>query len=184
MSEARSFPADGYEATWVALDGADGDRSAVESLEIRWDNEAWTATGTLHETRVQYVMRISPFWELRQLLLFRDLDEPDLWLGTDGRGRWGEVNGAHRPDLDGARDAMVAGSNFGWTPPIRRMPLPPGEEMTFPMLVVDPETLGVTTRQIAMRRTVEHRWVIDGSTLEVDDFGVVLDVPERVRRAT
>ncbi len=193
MSDARSIPADGYGATWVASDdreqtGGGDDRCgpagapAIESVRIEWDNEAWTATGTMHDSRVQYVMRISPFWELRQLLLFRDLDEPDLWLGTDGRGRWGEVNGAHRPDLDGARDAMVAGSHFGWTPPIRRMPLPAGEEMTLPILVVDAETLAVTTRQVALRHDAVGRWEIDGTNVTVDDFGLILDVPGRVRR--
>lgn len=190
MSEARSFPADGYLATWVAsdrdgnADQPDGGSMPIESLEIRWDNEAWTASGTLHDVRVEYVMRISPFWELRQLLLFRDLDEPDLWLGTDGRGRWGEVNGAHRPDLDGARDAMVANSQFGWTPPIRRTLLPVGDEMSFPILVVDPETLGIRTQQVSMRNLDRGHWLVDDMTLEVDDFGLVRDVPGRVRRAT
>ena len=34
-------------------------------------------------------------------------------LGTDGRGRWGEVNGAHRPELDGATDvALVRDARF------------------------------------------------------------------------
>ena len=44
---------------------------------------------------------------MRQFLLFRDLDEPDLWLATDGTGRWGEMNGAHRPELDGCYDVHL-----------------------------------------------------------------------------
>ena len=57
---------------------------------------------------------------MRQLLLFRDLDEPDLWLATDGHNRWGEMNGAHRPELDGCADIELSCSPFPATLPIRR----------------------------------------------------------------
>ena len=77
-------------------------------MTITWENEAWTASGVVgapgEHNDVHYVLRISPTWHVRQFLLFRDVDEPDLWLGTDGNGRWGEINGAHRPDLDGCVD--------------------------------------------------------------------------------
>ena len=61
----------------------------------------------------------SPLWQVRQFLLFRDMEQPDLWLGTDGHGRWGELNAAHRPELDGALDVTIAGSPFVHSIPIR-----------------------------------------------------------------
>ena len=96
MSGLSALPADGWTARW---DGWDG--QASEELTLRWENEAWTASGLVTGENIQYVVRLSPLWEVRQFLLFRDLDEPDLWLGTDGI-RWGEVNGSHREELTGA----------------------------------------------------------------------------------
>jgi hypothetical protein len=94
-----AFPSDGYTARWRTWDHAH-----LETLVLRWENEGWTATGEVGREAVTYVVRLSATWQVRQFLLFRDLDQPDLWLGTDGAGRWGEVNGAHRPDLDGCTD--------------------------------------------------------------------------------
>ena len=58
---------------------------------------------------------------MRQFLLFRDLDDPDLWLGTDGAGRWGEINGAHRPELDGCIDIAPRRARRSPPLPIRRL---------------------------------------------------------------
>ena len=82
-------------------------------------------------------------WQVRQFILFRDLAEPDLWLGTDGHGRWGEINGAHRPELDGSFDVAMSCTPFTHTLPIRRVPLPIGEATELTVLEIDVETLGV-----------------------------------------
>ncbi len=58
------------------------------------------------------MIRLSATWQVRQFLLFRDLDEPDLWLGADGTGRWGEMNGAHRHDLAGCTDVELTVTPF------------------------------------------------------------------------
>ena len=84
---------------------------------LRFEHGGWTADGTVTvpgaaHRDVHWVARLSPEFEPRQFLLFRDLDEPDLWLGTDGRGGWGEVNGARRPELDGCAAAVIKGSAF------------------------------------------------------------------------
>ena len=81
-----AFPADGYTARWQTWEG-DGD----ETVTLRWENEAWTAIGEVTRERVSYVVRLSPTWQVRQFLLFRDLDEPDLWLGADGISPCGTV---------------------------------------------------------------------------------------------
>ena len=134
----RAFSADGHDVRWTTWDG-----SHDEHLTLRWENEAWTATGQVGRERVQYVLRLAPTWQVRQFLLFRDLDQPDLWLATDGHARWGEVNGAHRPELDGCRDIELACSPFPATLPIRRLPLDVGDGAELPVITVDVETLAV-----------------------------------------
>lgn len=180
-----AFAADGHEVRWETWDG-----EHTETLTLRWENEAWTASGAVGRERVQYVLRISPLWHMRQFLLFRDLDEPDLWLATDGHNRWGEVNGAHRPELDGGVDVELACTPFTATLPIRRLPLEVGDSAEIPMIVIDVETLGVVLHHRRYTRLGEHRWRIglddaDGGgevELDVDQYGVVIDHPDRFRR--
>lgn len=183
MNGLRAVPADGHEVDWETWDGAHG-----EHLSLRWENEAWTATSDVGRERVQYVMRLSPTWRIRQFLLFRDLDQPDLWLATDGHARWGEVNGAHRPELDGCTDIDLACSPFPATVPIRRLPLEVGDGAELPAITVDVETLAVDVAMRRYERLDERRWRRTegrgGSTTEfdVDDYGVVIDQRDRFRR--
>jgi len=177
-----AFPADGYSARWQTWDGTHG-----EALELRWENEAWTASGRVGREDVEYVIRLSPLWHVRQFLLFRDLPEPDLWLGTDGHGRWGEMNGVHRPELDGARDIALAVTPFTHTLPIRRLPLDVGDSFSLPVLSIDVETLAVEPLTVSYERVAERTWVVSdaGSKLrfDVDCYGVPLDVAGLFRRA-
>ena len=74
-----TFSPDGHE---IAR-GRRGTVSHTETLSLSWDNEAWTAVGRVGRERVEYVLRLAPTWHVRQFLLFRDLDDPDLWLAID-----------------------------------------------------------------------------------------------------
>jgi hypothetical protein len=175
------FPADGFTARW---DGWDDDHH--EELSVAWDNEGWTVSGTVSRYDVQYVVRLSPIWHVRQFLLFRDLEEPDLWLGTDGHGRWGEINGAHRVDLDGGIDVALDCTPFTHTIPIRRLELDVGEDSATVLLDIDVETLGVVPSAATYRRVAADRYEVtraDGTTIvHVDAHGVPLDVDGRFRR--
>ena len=183
MTGWRVFSADGHDVSWQTWDGAH-----TEHLTLRWENEAWTASGEVGRERVQYVLRLAPTWRLRQFLLFRDLDEPDLWLATDGHNRWGEVNGAHRPELDGCVDLELACSPFPLSLPILRLPLDTGDAAELPVVTVDVETLAVDHATRRYERVGDRRWrVIDvasgGATaFDVDDHGIVIDQPGRFRR--
>lgn len=185
MSEWVAFSADGHDVAWTLASG-----TVAETVSIRWDNEAWTISGQLAEARVEYVLRLSPTWRVRQFLLFRDLPEPDLWLATDGHGRWGEVNGAHRTELDGVDDIDVVGSTFPATVPLRRLPLAIGDRAELPVITVDPETLAVVAEHRHYTRLGERRWrrwrSEDGGTdeFDVDDHGVIIDVPGCRQRAS
>lgn len=175
----------GHLAEWVAAESAPTP-GARDAVTIRWENEGFTVTGTLEHERVEYVMRLSSAWQLRQFILFRDLDDPDLWLATDGHGRWGEMNGAHRTELDGCRDLVLDGAAVSHALVIRRLPLHVGHTAELPVIVVDTETLDVTTRQRRYTRSAEHLWTVDDGglevTFEVDEHGLPRDLPGQSRR--
>jgi hypothetical protein len=181
VTDHRPFSADGFEAGWV-----DAGAGHAEQLSLQWDNEAWTATVHVDRERIDYVVRLSPLWQVRQFMLFRDLEQPDLWLGTDGHGRWGEVNGAHRPELDGASDVTIADSPFAHAVPIRRLPLEVGDSAELIVLAIDAETLGVERLARRYVRLDHRRWQVRdaGSELEfdVDDFGVPTDIGQSLKR--
>ncbi|HYN34827.1 MAG TPA: putative glycolipid-binding domain-containing protein, partial [Ilumatobacteraceae bacterium] len=150
--------------------------------------EGWTATGEVGREAVTYVLRLSATWQIRQFLLFRDLDEPDLWLGADGTGRWGEMNGAHRPDLGGCTDIHLTCTPFTNSLPIRRLGLDIGAAADVSSAMVDVETLElVATRQryerLALRRFRCTNLESGVSTdLDVDEYGLVHDYPDQFRR--
>jgi hypothetical protein len=180
-----AFSADGFTARWARWDGA-----GEEQLSLQWENEAWTASGVVGAERVQYVVRVSPTWQVRQFLLFRDLPEPDLWLATDGHARWGEMNGAHRPELDGCHDVDLTCTPFTNTLPIRRLPIEVGDAAELAAVAIDVDTLAVVPHVQRYERLDERAWRFtdvtagDASTFEVDEYGVVVDQPGRFRRTS
>jgi hypothetical protein len=178
-----AFPADGYTARWRTWDDAH-----LETLTLRWENEGWTATGEVGREAVSYVIRLSATWQTRQVLLFRDLDEPDLWLGADGTGRWGEMNGAHRPDLGGCTDIDLTCTPFTNTLPIRRLGLDVDESAEVRVAMIDVDTLGVVAVAQRYERIAPRRFrytnLDSGFTvaLDTDEFGLVHDYPDHYRR--
>ncbi|MDO8361503.1 MAG: putative glycolipid-binding domain-containing protein [Actinomycetota bacterium] len=191
MSSYAPFPSahepGGHVVRWATWAG-DGE----EVTTILWENEGFTVSGQVGDAadreHIQYVLRLSASWQVRQFLLFRDLDEPDLWLATDGSGRWGEMNGAHRTELDGCYDIHLDCTPFTHTLPIRRLPLLEGHTAELPVVHVNPDTLEVSVAAHRYTRTAAHAWrfesLADGLTaeIEVDQYGVVRDYPERFRR--
>ena len=178
-----AFPADGYTVRWQTWEG-DGD----ETVTLRWENEGWTAIGEVGREAVSYVLRLSALWQVRQFLLFRDADEPDLWLGNDGTGRWGELNGAHRPDLDGCTDLDLHVTPFTNSLPIRRLQLDVGDAAEIMVAMIDVETLGVIQVQQRYEHLGPGMWrkthVKTGTSADfrIDDYGLVQDEPELFRR--
>lgn len=179
----QAFSADGHTARWATWDG-EGD----ETTSLLWENEGWTVSGQVSRERVQYVLRLSATWQVRQFLLFRDLEEPDLWLATDGGGRWGEVNGAHRTELDGCYDIALDCTPFTATLPIRRLPLLDGHTAELPVVTIDTETLSVVPVTHRYTRVSFSTWRFERSggdgevEFDVDEYGLVRDYPGRFRR--
>jgi len=86
---------------------------------------------------------MSAKWVVQQFLLFRDIDEPDLWLATDGHGVWDEMNGDHRTELDGCVHIDLPGTLFTNSILIHGLPLHVGHYSTQNVITVNTETLGV-----------------------------------------
>jgi hypothetical protein len=189
LTRYAPFPADGHRVRWETWDG-----SAEEELDIRWENEGWTVSGLVGRERVQYVVRLNATWQMRQFLLFRDLADPDLWLATDGSARWGEMNGAHRVELDGCYDVALTCTPFTTTLPIRRLPLHVGDSAELAVALVDVETLDVRPVRRRYTRVGERRWAMtdleqqapnaEPLHVDVDEHGLVVDEPGRFRRIT
>lgn len=182
---------EGHVVRWAGPPNDDDpslDTAPLDITVIRWENEGYTVSSTLTRERVEYVVRLSATWQVRQFILFRDLEEPDLWLATDGSGRWGEMNGAHRTELDGCYDVHVKCSAFTPAVPIRRLPLLEGHAAELPIVLVDPETLEVRAAQYRYTRLGSHRWRIEcdepeqSDEVDVDEHGLVLDYPSGFRR--
>jgi hypothetical protein len=178
-----AFPSDGYTIRWQTWD-----HEHLEMVTLRWENEGWTATADVGREAVTYVLRLSAIWQVRQFLLFRDLDEPDLWLGADGTGRWGEMNGAHRHDLAGCTDIDLAVTPFTMSVPIRRMSLAIGDGAEVTAAKIDVETLAIEPVVQRYERLTARRFrrtVLDtGEVIEfdVDEYGLVHDTADAFRR--
>jgi hypothetical protein len=169
-------------AEWSGWDG-DGH----EVLHLGWESGGWTADGVVTGADIHYVIRVDERWKLRQFLLFRDLPDPDLWLGVDPAGRWGEINGARRPELDGCTAVDLSCTPFTNTLPIRRLRIEVGDHADLKVARVDHDTLEVTAEQQRYTRLALDRWRYEDSSgftadLEVDEHGLVRDYPTLFRR--
>jgi len=179
------LPLDGFSASWKSVHSADR-----EQLSIAFENEAWTVQGLVSGIDVHYVIRLSATWKVQQMLLFRDLDEPDLWLANDGNGQWGEVNGSQRRELGGCEDVDISCSAFTGVLAIRRLDLDVGGTRSVDSVVVDPDSLAITRARISYSKKGPRSWVIvrdDGSPsqqFDVDMFGFPLDIPEGFTRTS
>lgn len=177
------LPLEGLRASWTSLTNADR-----EDLTIGFENEAWTVQGIVSGADIHYVLRMSALWRMQQMLLFRDLDEPDLWLANDGTGRWGEINGSRRRELGGCEDVDISCSAFTRTLAVRRLSLDIGQVRDVHSVVVDHESLAVTRARITYARIASTRWMIsrddcgDSHEFDVDEFGLPIDIPGHFTR--
>ena len=180
----QAFSADGHDVTWTTANG-----EHAESMTLRWENEAWTAIGNVARENIQYVLRIAPTWHVRQFLLFRDLEEPDLWLAIDTEHRWGEVNGAFRPEFEGCADIELECTPFAATVPIRRLGLSVGASAEIDVISVDVDTLGAVSVPTRYERIDERTWRAtslpsgDVRQFDVDAHGLVVTEHGRFTRA-
>lgn len=184
MSNYRPPSSSGLELSWTTWEGL-----AASSVSLRWENEGWTAEVGLHIDDATAVIRLSAQWKVQQMLLFRDLPEPDLWLATDGHGRWGEMNGAHRTELDGCVDIDFLHTPFTNSILTHRLPLHMGHTADLHVVTIDVETLSVVSAPCRYTRHDENLWEYTSlatgqqHTATVDEFGFVVSEDNVFRRA-
>ena len=100
----------------------------------------------------------------------------------------GEINGAHRTDLDGCEDIELPASAFAPTVPLRRLPRGVGASAEVAIVVVAVETLAAVPATRRYTRVGERRWrrwrgeTGESDEFDVDDHGLVLDEAGRSRR--
>ncbi len=168
---------------WASWEG-----HTSEDFALRWDNGGWVAEGTVTGLDVQYIMRLGPDHDLRQFLLFRDLEDPDLWLVTDGAGRWGEMNGGEREDLRDCTTVSLGCSPSTTLTTIRALTLDIGEQTSVLAATIDVETLSVVPAEHRYTRLDERRWELSvprfdfAVVLDVDETGVLIEAPGWFRR--
>jgi uncharacterized protein len=206
----REHEVEAHFTTWT------GDRTEV--LTLGWENGGWTLDGrittnpvdgaTRPHDDVHYVVRTDEAWRVRQFLLFRDDDEPDLWLAGDGDGAWGEVNGAWRDDLAGCTTIHLDVTPVGHTLVLRGQAADVTVGATAEALVaaIDVETLQVRVLRRRATRTGTDTWLVEdhepgaadagpadtaavadgngptSATVRVDEHALVVDHPGRFRR--
>lgn len=176
VSNYRPIASPGRSFTWLHADGAPS-----STASLRWENEGWTCEVRMERDDATAVLRLSAQWRLQQMLLFRDMEEADLWLATDGHGHWGEMNGAHRTELDGCLDVEFANTPFTNSIITHRLPLHIGHSADIQLIAVDVETLGLTRVTHRYTRTAMHTWTYvdlatgDESTAVVDEHGIIVD---------
>jgi hypothetical protein len=168
--------------TWTSCDDA-----TSEVLTVGFENKGWTAEGKIAGPNISYVLRYNNVWRTRQFFLFRDMEEPDLWLVTDGE-HWNEMNGASREDLDGCIDIGLTCSPFPVAASIKRLLSSGKTEETFTIAMVDVETLSITPHTLTVHRAAEKHWSCTSQTsgdiyqVFFDDLDMPTDIPGRFRR--
>jgi hypothetical protein len=184
MSNYRPLASPGRRFAWNNWDG-----SPSSDVTLRWENEGWTAELRLAADDATVAFRLSAQWRIQQMLLFRDMEEADLWLATDGRGHWGEMNGAHRTELDGSLDIDFANTPFTNSVITHRLPLHVGHTADIQVISVDVETLELRKVTHRYTRTGLREWTYTSlatgaeATATVDEHGFVIDEEGGFRRA-
>jgi hypothetical protein len=173
---------------WASWDG-----SRTQELTLRHEHDGWTADGIVRRAGdggldTHFAVRVDGSWRTRHVLVFRDSDEPVLWLVSDGTGRWHEQSGAARPEFDGCLDVDLVCTPFTNTLPIRRLGLAVGEAVDIDTVWYDPDEATLIRDPQRYTRLAEQRWRFDSrdsdftAELAVDPDGLVLDYPTLFRR--
>jgi uncharacterized protein len=169
---------------WTTWDG-----EHHEQVRVAFENGGWTIESQVSGANVTYVFRLDEHWVMRQFLLFRDEDEPDLWLATNGEGSWGEVNGAVRDDLEGCVGVALDITPTTTAMAAQRLRSAGVRSEVYDMAMVDVETLGVTVHRHHLTNSGEDQWHHHSVTtgrefvFSVDQSGLLIDEPGRFRRA-
>ena len=163
------------------------DEVGLERLELHPEPGGLTASSTVlcleaGGFRLEHRWRLAPDWRVLALQVERWGAAGHARLSIERHDdRW-FVDGAHRPDLDGAEEPDLSVTPFCNAVPIRRLPAETGATLTLDTCYVDGPALTVTHSSQRYLRLGPNRvryvdlGVASGfeADLELDDEGLVL----------
>lgn len=166
---------------WRRLDVA-----GLERLELAIKPDGITARSTViclanGGFRLDHRWRLAPDWRVRSARIERWNPQGHGVLSLQRVGDGWRVDGAPRPDLDGADDPDLSVTPFCNTFPIRRTPPEVGASLTLDAAFIDGATLTVTrSRQRYLRQGPGRLRYVDlglfpgfEADLTVDEHGLV-----------
>jgi hypothetical protein len=170
--------------SWLSADGG-----IREEVTVAIENEGFTVEGRLHGPEISYAVRFDALWSIRQFLLFRDFDEPDLWLAVDKFGKWGEVNGSVRADMAGCNAVTLTSlltanaSAYLYSPLLRCLTAHGRMSDRMRQASINVDTLEIVVADdTTVERLPSGRWLVAQTEIELDDSGMVGDVPTSFTR--
>jgi hypothetical protein len=164
----------------------------TEELFVQFDGPRIRAQsiikGTNPDFTVQYKMTLTDQWVFRELELQSSLGK-QIFLGSDGNGKWVDYKNHRIEGLDGAIDIDFVLTPFTNTLPLKRLQLERGESrdvtvawIDFPSLEIKPETQRYTCLAPGSVYRFES---LDGEfmrDIEFGEDGLVQNYPEMFKR--
>jgi hypothetical protein len=163
------------------------DFEGLERLELVIDSEGVNATSTVicleaGGFRLDHRWRLDPGWRAQSVTVERWNAQGHGVLRLERAGTGWRVDGAPRPDLDGAEEPDLSVTPFCNTIPIRRMPETAGESLTLDTAFIDGPALTIArSRQRYDRHGPGRLRYVDlglsrgfEADLAVDDTGLVV----------
>jgi hypothetical protein len=163
------------------------DVMGLERLELVVEPDGVTATSSVicleaGGFRLDHKWRLGPDWRANSATIERWNAEGHCVLSLERAGTGWRVDGATRPDLDGAEEPDLSVTPFCNTFPIRRTPAAPGTSLTLDIAFIDGPALTVArSRQRYVRQGPGRVRYVDlglsrgfEADLVVDDCGLVL----------
>ena len=174
-------------AAWQHIDARRGFevvffRPEVEGLTTAVEDEnAWA---------VHYAIALRSDWRTitAKVTGHSAAGERRVVLESDGRGQW-QVDGRHRPELDGCFDVDLESSAFTNALPVHRLDLDVGEKAEAPAAYVRAADLSVERLEQQYVRLARQRYHYSAPSFDFecelvyDESGLVIDYPGIATRA-
>jgi hypothetical protein len=173
------------------------DVGGLERLELAVEPDSVTASSTVicleaGGFRLDHRWRLDAGWRAQSVTVERWSSRGHGVLRLERAGNCWRVDGAPRPDLDGAEEPDLSVTPFCNSFPIRRMPEKPGESLTLDTAFIDGSALTVArSRQRYDRQGPGRVRYVDlglssgfEADLVLDEMGLVLHYEHLFERLT
>lgn len=164
------------------------DVAGMERLELVVGPDGVEATATVlcleaGGFRLDHRWRLGPDWRARSVTVERWDARGHAGLRLERAGAGWRVDGAPRPDLDGAEEPDLSVTPFCNTSPIRRLPAPAGASLTLDVAFIDGPALTVArSRQRYVRQGPGRVRYVDLGLSRGFEADVVVDAAGLVLR--